>query len=44
MRTTVELLKLHRKMDMLIARMSRFEQRAEPVISNAVDEANDKAG
>ena len=44
LRTTVELLKLHRKMDVLIARMSRFEQRAEPVISNAVDEANEKAG
>ncbi|WP_295632545.1 DUF1003 domain-containing protein [Novosphingobium sp.] len=43
LRTTVELLKLHRKMDVLIARMSRFEQRAEPVISNAVDEANNKA-
>lgn len=38
LRTTVELLKLHRKMDLLIARMSRFEQRAEPVISNAAGE------
>ena len=44
MRTTVELLKLHRKIDVLIARMSRFEQRAEPVISNAVEEANENAG
>jgi uncharacterized membrane protein len=39
LRTTVELLKLHRKMDVLIARMSRFEQRAEPMISNAAEEA-----
>jgi uncharacterized membrane protein len=38
LRTTVELLKLHRKMDVLIARLSRFEQRAEPVISNAAEE------
>ena len=44
LRTTVELLKLHRKIDLLIARMSRFEQRAEPVISNAMDEATDKGG
>ena len=44
LRTTVELLKLHRKIDVLIARMSRFEQRAEPVISNAVEEANENAG
>ena len=44
LRTTVELLKLHRKVDLLIGRMSRFEQRAEPVISNAVEEANEKVG
>lgn len=40
LRTTVELLKLHRKMDVLIARMSRFEQRAEPVITSAIEGAN----
>ena len=39
LRTTVELLKLHRKMDVLIARMSRFEQKAEPMIINAVEGA-----
>ena len=41
LRTTVELLKLHRKMDVLIARMSRFEQRAEPVITNAIEGATE---
>jgi uncharacterized membrane protein len=43
LRTTVELLKLHRKMDVLIARMTGSAQRAEPVITNAVEEANEKA-
>ena len=38
LRTTVELLKLHRKMDVLIARMSRFESRAEPMITSAIEE------
>jgi uncharacterized membrane protein len=42
LRTTVELLKLHRKMDLLIARMSRFESRAEPMINSAIEEAIDK--
>ena len=44
LRTTVELLKLHRKMDVLIARMSRFEQRAEPVITNAIEGATENLG
>lgn len=39
LRTTVELLKLHRKMDVMMARMARFEQRAEPMVANAVTEA-----
>lgn len=39
LRTTVELLKLHRKMDVLMARMARFESRAEPMIANAVEDA-----
>lgn len=39
LRTTVELLKLHRKMDVLMARMARFEHKAEPMITNAVEEA-----
>lgn len=39
LRTTVELLKLHRKIDVLMARIARFENRAEPMIANAVEEA-----
>ena len=44
LRTTVELLRLHRKMDVLMARMSRFETKAEPMITSAVEEAIGSAG
>jgi len=43
LRTTVELLKLHRKMDLLMARMARFEHRAEPMISHAAEETVENA-
>ena len=43
LRTTVELLKLHRKMDLLMARMARFEHRAEPMISHAAEETVETA-
>ena len=39
LRTTVELLKLHRKLDVMMARMARFEQKAEPMVAHAITEA-----